>query len=136
MKEDEGMEACTLLDRTHEDTFRGHDWYEVEDYLAMRAMKQSEAKLTEVHRAVVPRAMQEAIVNAAQEHLAKVKVSQSKRAALRGIKDNQHTEREFERAVAIGQDPVATTVEEDAEEYIGIDEPADLLRTAAVVRTA
>ncbi len=136
VKEDEGMEACTLLDRTHEDTFRGHDWYEVEDYLAMRAMKQSEAKLTEVHRAVVPRAMQEAIVNAAQEHLAKVKVSQSKRAALRGIKDNQHTEREFERAVAIGQDPVATTVEEDAEEYIGIDEPADLLRTAAVVRTA
>ncbi|MBY0246356.1 MAG: transposase family protein [Nitrospiraceae bacterium] len=136
VKEDDRMEACTLLDRMHEDTFRSHDWYEVEDYLAMRAMKQSEAKLTEVHRAVVPRTMQEAIVRAAQENLKEVQVPQSKRAALQGVKDNKRTEREYERALATGQDPVAPTVEEDAEEYIGIDEPAELLRTAAVVRTA
>lgn len=127
--DDQGIEACTLLDRTNEQTFRGHDWYEVEDYLVMRGMKQSEAKRTEVHRSVVPRAMQEAIVASAQEALAKVRVPQSKNAELKAIRKNKQDERDYERALAVGQAPAHKPEETDAEEYIGIDEPVELLYT-------
>lgn len=127
---DVGAEPCRLLTRAQADTFKGHDWYEVEDHLAIQAMKRSESKRSKVHRSLVPRAMQEAIVDGAREEFEKVRVSQTKTAALKNIKQNKRDERDYERAIAVGLAPEIPTQVEEEYEYIGIDEPVQLLRTA------
>ena len=135
-EDDLDTEPCRLLSRAQAETFKDHDWYEIEDHLTIQSMKRSESKLSKVHRSVVPRAMQKAIVDAERANLDKVRLPQSKAAALKDIKKNKQHERNYERAVAVGIKPDTHTEIEEDYEYIGIDEPVELLRTAGSGRPA
>ena len=89
------MEVCHLLPISK--TFKGRDWHEAIDYLALQEQEKL-AALTRTQQAqAVFHAQVEQIVNEATEQAQTARAGQSKRSRLKNIRLNRQLEREAER---------------------------------------
>jgi hypothetical protein len=89
------MEACYLHDRDR--TFRGRDWQETLDYLALQKQAAASARTRQQQADAELHARIEQIVSQATEQAEQAGGGESNRARLGGIRRNRQQERELER---------------------------------------
>lgn len=95
LESDQRLEPCYLNDSDR--SFRGRDWQETLDYLALQKQAAALAKSSEQQALAEFHAHVNQIVAPAQEQAAEAVAGQSKRARLQGIKENRKQERARER---------------------------------------
>jgi putative transposase len=90
-----GLETCYLINEGN--AFHNRDWYEVADEVELRGQMQEAAQSRKQQSKAEYHARTELIIATAKKKTQEVRVEQSNRARVMGIRDNRQVERETER---------------------------------------